>query len=230
FKKTHHIGAVLLRAAATNDETPSAAPAPEVPPAEVPVPPESPAIPAVDDAAAPVLQELEVPEPQETPFEGFELDLPDSSQDETKDLDFTDFSFSDELPSPSSGSMTDEEDDFSFEEPAVEDQADENRDFDLDEAASGMENYERILEPDSIADIGGAVEEDTPNDTEDEDYFGTSNFAFAPESEDIFNMESETTPEPTDAKKAQPNLDDFEKEFDMIFDIDDSGDTEEKTS
>lgn len=228
FKKNHRIGAVLFRSAAVAEASP-ADPVQEIISVESPAPPQSQAAPAVEDSPAQVLQEPGITAQQETPFEGFELDLPEPSQDEAQDQDLDDFSFANELSPPTAESAFPEsaDYDFSFEEPAEEEQGTENRDFDFDEDGSGMEDYERLIEPAAIDSEGG---EDTLDKSDDGEYFGTSNFTFAPESEDIFSTEGEPTAEPGVEKKAQPNLDDFEKEFDMIFDIDDSSDSREKTS
>lgn len=224
FKKNHRIGTVLFRSAAPIAETSAAAPAQERKPAEIPTSPQS-----VENSPAQAFQEPELPAQQEAPFEGFELDLPESSQDDAKLQEFMDFSFSDELSSPTTENASAEsaDYDFSFEEPSEEGQVTESPDFTFNESGSGLEDYERVIEPEAI---GSADAEDTLAATEDGEYFGTSNFTFAPESEDMFSTESEPAAEPAMEKKAQPNLDDFEKEFDMIFDIDDSGDTSEKTS
>ena len=71
---------------------------------------------------------------------------------------------------------------------------------------------------------------DTGDATEDSGYFGTGDFSFAPEqtTEDIFQKEEEPAVAKLSEKKAQPDLENFDKEFEMIFAGGDQDDTEEK--
>jgi len=94
-----------------------------------------------------------------------------------------------------------------------------------------MEDYENFLAPESIDSSKDQREDTLLQGTEDVGSFGTSTFDFAsgPEQEDIFGMENESVlPTPVE-KKAQPNLEDFDKEFELIFADDNSDESEEKT-
>ena len=105
-------------------------------------------------------------------------------------------------------------------------------DLQFDETGSGMEDYENFLAPESIDSSKDQREDTLLQGTEDVGSFGTSNFDFAsgPEQEDIFGMENESVlPAPAE-KKAQPNLEDFDKEFELIFADDTPDESEEKTS
>jgi hypothetical protein len=84
---------------------------------------------------------------------------------------------------------------------------------------SATEGYERLQDIDSLE-----VKEDTGKAVSEE--FDADDFSFAPEpvAEDIFQLKEEPVP-PAPEKKAQPNLSDFDKEFEQIFSF---GDAEEK--
>jgi hypothetical protein len=210
FKKTHRINTVIRRVAAVPTEIAQQAAPPVVTP-------------------APVQQE-------ENLHESFDLGFPDSPPGEVKDEEFTGFTFSDEpVPpaqdsTPAAGEAS--VDDFTFGEPAEDESKSSSWDIQFDESGSGMDEYERILEPENIVPSNDQLGENALTEDEDLESFGTSDFAFSPDSsrEDIFGMENE--PElPTPAeKKPQPNLDDFDKEFEMIFADEDPADSGEKTS
>jgi len=211
FKKTHRISPVLRPAAAVSTVLPVQAPPPVAPAAAV---------------------------QQENLHESFDLGFPDAPQESVKDEGFTGFSFSDApaLPEEDNSPRADEttEDDFSFGEPEEEEEESKASSWDLqfDAADSGMEAYERVLEPESIAGENKEFGEIALNEEDDFGSFGTSNFDFSPESarEDIFGMENELAPPAATEKKPRPNLEDFDKEFEMIFADEDPADSGEKTS
>ncbi|RQW87890.1 MAG: hypothetical protein EHM79_06875 [Geobacter sp.] len=209
FKKTHRISTVLRRIAAV----PTALPVQAAPPVATPAP----------------VQEGNL-------HASFDLEFPDSPRDVGKNAEFEGFAFSDE-PAPlaqdniatASGTM---EDDFSFGEPADDESKSSSWDIQFDTNGSGMDDYERILAPESIGNSDDQLGENGLKEAEDLGSFGTSDFDFAPESsrEDIFGMENELD-QPTPAeKKPQPNLEDFDKEFEMIFADEDPVESEKKPS
>jgi hypothetical protein len=209
FKKTHRISTVLRRAAAVPTEVAQ----PTAPPIVIPAP----------------VQE-------ENLHESFDLGFPDSAPGEVKDEEFSGFTFSDD-PAPPAQESTPAageafEDDFSFGEPAEDESKPGSWDIHFDEAGSGMDGYERILEPESIDSSSDLPGGNVPKETEDSGAFGTSDFDFAPEAsqEDIFGMESELgLPTPAE-KKPQPNLEDFDKEFELIFADEDPAESGDKTT
>ncbi|MRR53987.1 MAG: hypothetical protein EG822_05665 [Deltaproteobacteria bacterium] len=209
FKKTHRINTVLRPAAAVPTEPAAQAAPPVAPPAAV---------------------------QQENLHENFDLGFPASPQESVKDEGFTGFSFSDEpaLPAEDTSPRADEttEDDFSFGEPEEEEPKASSWDIQFDAADSGMEEYERILEPENIAGDNKQFGEIALNEEDDFGSFGTSDFDFSPESarEDIFGMENELAPPAATEKKPQPNLEDFDKEFEMIFADEEPDDSGKKTS
>jgi hypothetical protein len=208
FKKTHRISTVLRPTVAGATEAPLQT------------------IPLVAEPAA---------EQQENLHADFDLGFPESPRDDEKDREFTGFAFSDEPLSPAQDSTpafgAAEEDDFSFGEPAEDESKPTSWDQQFDVTGSGMEDYENFLSPESIDSSNDRREDTVLQGTEDVGSFGTSNFDFAsgPEQEDIFGMENESVlPAPAE-KKAQPNLEDFDKEFEMIFADDTPDESEEKT-
>lgn len=209
FKKNHRISTVLRPAAAVSTVLPVQASPPVAPPAAV---------------------------QQENLHESFDLGFPASPQESVKDEGFTGFSFSDEpaLPQEDVSPRADEttESDFSFGEPEEEDSKASSWDIQFDAADSGMDAYEKVLEPEDIADGNKQFGEIALNEEDDFGSFGTSDFDFAPESarEDIFGTENELAPPAATEKKPQPNLEDFDKEFEMIFADEEPGDSEKKTS
>lgn len=209
FKKTHRISTVLRPAAAVPAESATQAPPPVAPPAAV---------------------------QQENLHESFDLGFPAAPQESVKDEGFTGFSFSDapELPAEGTRLKTDEttEDDFSFGEPEEEESKASSWDNQFDAADPEVDAYERILEPESIAGENKQFGEIALNEEDDFGSFGTSDFDFAPESarEDIFGMENELAQPAATEKKPQPNLEDFDKEFEMIFADEKPTDSGEKTS
>jgi hypothetical protein len=209
FKKTHRISTVICRAAA------------------VPMGAAVEAVPLVATQA---------PVQQEDLNASFDLGFPDTPPAVVKDEEFTGFTFSDEPAPPAQVSTsTGNEasvDDFTFGEPAEDASKSTNWDIDFDETGSGMEDYERILEPASLDSNGKQPGGNVTKEAEDSGSFGTSEFDFAPESsrEDIFGMENKPEPSIPAEKKPQPNLEDFDKEFEMIFASEDSDDSGEKTT
>jgi hypothetical protein len=209
FKKTHRISTVIRRATAV----PMGA--------------------AVE--AAPTVAP-QAPVPQEDLHASFDLDFPDTLPAEVKDKEFTGFTFSDEPAPPAQDSTpTANEtsvDDFTFGEPADDDSKSTSWDISFDETGSGMEDYERILEPEGLDSNAGQTGGNMPKEAEDYGSFGTSDFDFAPEAaqEDIFGMGNEPEPPTPAEKKPQPNLEDFDKEFEMIFASEDPDESGEKTS
>lgn len=211
FKKTHRISTVLRPAAAAPTESPVPAPPLVAPPAAV---------------------------QQENLHESFDLGFPASPQESVKDEEaFSGFSFSDDpaLPAEDTSPKTADlmEDDFSFGEPEEVVSQASSWDIQFDAAESGLDAYERILEPESIAGENKQFGEIALNDENDFGTFGTSDFDFAPETarEDIFGLENDLAP-PAAAteKKPQPNLEDFDKEFEMIFADEEPADSGKKTS
>ncbi len=209
FKKTHRISTVIRRAAAVPMEA---------------------AVEAVPLVAT------QAPVQQEDLHASFDLGFPDTPPAGVNDKEFTGFTFSDEPAPPAQDSTpTANEasvDDFTFGEPAEDDSKSTSWDIQFDSNGSGMDEYERILDPESIDSSGDQPDGNVPEKAEDIGSFGTSDFDFAPEAarEDIFGTGNE--PEhPTPAeKKPQPNLEDFDKEFEMIFASEDPDESGEKTT
>ncbi|MDD2336834.1 MAG: hypothetical protein PHD01_09695 [Geobacteraceae bacterium] len=209
FKKTHRISTVIRRAVAV----PKADALPASPPIMTPAPVQG-----------------------ENLNASFDLGFPDTPPAGVKDEEFTGFAFSDDTVPPAQDSTPaageEFEDDFAFGEPAEDESKPGSWDIQFDETGSGMEDYERILEPGSIDSISEQPGGNVPKEAEDSGSFGTSDFDFAPEAsrEDIFGMESELgLPTPAE-KKPQPNLEDFDKEFELIFANEDPDKSGEKTT
>lgn len=209
FKKTHRISTVIRRAVAV----PTGAALEAVPPVAT-----------------------QAPVQQEDLHASFDLGFPDTPPAMVKDEEFTGFTFSDEPATPVQGSTpTANEasmDDFTFGEPAEDNSKPSSWDIQFDETGSGMEDYERILEPGSIDSSSKQPGGNVPKEAEDSGSFGTSDFDFAPEAsrEDIFGVESELgVPTPAE-KKPQPNLEDFDKEFELIFANEAPDESGEKTT
>lgn len=202
FKKSHRINTVLRPAVAVPTELPQqAAPAAAQTPAQT-----------------------------ENLHESFDLGFPETPQEQTADQGFSGFSFSDEPAAPaeiSSPSASEELEDFSFDEPEEEESQPSSWDIKFDEDGSGLDSYERIIEPENI----DFAKDETGNVGEDLGSFGTSDFEFETEAsqDDIFAMEEKDLDQPVaPEKKPQPNMEDFDKEFEMIFADEDSGDNTTK--
>lgn len=209
FKKTHRISTVLRPAAVIPADLPVQTAPPMTPPAAV---------------------------QQENLHESFDLGFPEPPLESLKDEVFTGFSFSDEpaLAAEDSSPKADETtaDDFSFGDPEEEEVKASSWDIQFDSADSDLGAYERILEPESIAGESKQFSESAVHEEDDFGSFGTSDFDFAPESsqEDIFGSENELAPRSVTEKKPQPNLEDFDKEFEMIFADEEPTDSGKKTS
>lgn len=218
FKKTHRISAVVLTPTPAQD----ARPAPEETAIAPPPAPDSVAESPADDFSWDTPAETNISDREESPYGGFDLGFQDS-EGVTRDKAFTGFSFSDEpedkRPEQASAPEGESLGDFSFEEEI----ANETSPVELKDATSESvtEGYERLLDIDSLE-----VKEDTAKAVSGE--FDADDFSFAPEpvAEDIFQLKEEPVP-PAPEKKAQPNLSDFDKEFEQIFFF---GDAEEKDS
>ena len=149
----------------------------------------------------------QAPVQQENLHASFDLGFPDSPPAGAKDEEFTGFTFSDEpAPPPQDSIPTAVEapvDDFTFGEPAEDESKPTSWDIQFDESGSGMDEYERILEPENIVTSKDQLEENVLKEAEDFGSFGTSDFDFAPESsrEDIFGMENELEPRDTCREK-----------------------------
>ncbi|MGA7827316.1 MAG: hypothetical protein WCA04_06640 [Geobacteraceae bacterium] len=210
FKKIHRINTVLRPAAAVSAE-----------------------LPQQDPTAAAVAQATVQ---AENLHESFDLGFPETSQDDVTDQAFNGFSFSDESAPPAENSAPKADEttmaDFSFGEPEEEEPQPASWDIQFDEDGSELDKYERILDPEHINSGNGQTGTEALNETDELGSFGTSDFDFAPESsqEDIFGMEKELDAPTAAEKKPQPNLEDFDKEFEMIFSDDDSTESGEKTS
>lgn len=238
FKKSHRINPVLFRS--------GAAPAPEAPASSSTdrLAAVASAEPTLETFAPAADEEFSwedpgatpAPEPVEAPYSGFNLDFVDLPPAESKDTEFGGFSFDEPASEPASptpespveGFSFDEPDDkgvasFSFDEPADQEPASfswETPDVEVDPE---MDKYQRMLEPESMVE---AAEDQKAGE---KDYFGTMDFSFAPEqaTEDIFQEGEAAAPKPAE-KSAAPNLDNFDKEFELIFALDDKDDSGEK--
>ncbi|MDD2318561.1 MAG: hypothetical protein PHO83_00755 [Geobacteraceae bacterium] len=234
FKKTHNISPIVLPIATVAAEPPRQAASPDV---NLESDQLFAATPPTQDADNAVLQDTRdaaPPAQQENPYAGFDLDFPDSAQDQAGDQAFNEFSFSDQpadMEPESTMTLTDATDDgFSFGEYADEAQPSAIGDFQFDEPESDLEDYERILEPDSFGSsepLEGAM----PQEAEEIGQFGTSDFDFATgaATEDIFGLENEPDTPVAPEKKAQQNVEDFDKEFEMIFSFEDAEESEKNT-
>lgn len=230
FKKAHRINPVILRpgdvpAAKENQVAPR-----DFMSAPVQVQAESPAFAADGEFSWEVPGESATSAPADSLYSGFNLDLPDPPPSETKDMEFTGFSFDTE-PSPDNASSQPElhGDEFSFGETTAEEAAPPLWETQPEEPGSEMEKYQRMLEPDSMGEPLSAF--DAENTKGGDGYFGVGDFSFAPEqaTEDIFLKEEEPAVSTLSEKKAQPDLENFDKEFEMIFAVEDQTDPEEKT-
>ncbi len=234
FKKTHNISAIVLPIATAAAEPTRQAASHDAPQAADPLFAETPPTHATDATELPDSQDVAPPAQQESPYAGFDLDFPDSPQDQTSDQEFTGFSFSDEPadeePLSASTAVEAAEDEFSFGDSVDEEQVSSFGDFQFEESGSELEDYERILDPESIGNSDETLEGAAPEKDEKAGYFGTSDFDFSaePETEDIFGLENEAEVPAATEKKAQQNLEDFDKEFEMIFSFEDADDSDEK--
>jgi hypothetical protein len=227
FKKNHRISPVILTPGAAPEI--KTAPVESIPSAAVvpPVIPDSIVERAADDFSWETSAEPAVASREENPYSGFDLGFQDSVDAGTQDKAFTGFSFSDEpveqhpvqTPSPEGDGL----DDFSFEEAPEEKTETSPLEMKFEVLNSGPEGYENLLELDSFEETN-AVEDTGALQKRD---FELDDFSFTPgpELEDIFQAEGKTVAEPPTEKKAQPNLADFDKEFEQIFSFGDSSDT-----
>jgi hypothetical protein len=236
FKKDHRISPVIL--------TPGAA-------SEVKAAPEEPVISAA--AVPPVVQDSPLErdsdefswdtsgEPattgrEESPYSGFDLGFHDSVDTGTQDNVFTGFSFSEEpaVQHPDEPSAPDGEglDAFSFQETLEEVTEASPLEMKSEEPDSGTDGYERLLELGSTggADAPAGGLEDTGSAKTGD--FEADDFSFTPEPvvEDIFQLEEDTVTAAPSEKKPQPNLSDFDKEFEQIFSFGESSDSGEENT
>lgn len=222
FKKAHRISPVLFQSGAAPDTPPPdrltvvAAAAPVEPP-----PPEM-----EKDFSWDVPGTAPSPQPTESPSNGFSLDFVDLTPAETKDLEFGGFSFDEPEPDPAPAEMPVEA--FSFDEPAEQEPAAFSWDTPDDEAGLEMEKYQLMLEPEDMGET--ATDQAGESATGDHDYFGTSDFTFAPEQAtgDILLQGASTAASKPSKKGGQPELENFDKEFEMIFSLEDKEESEEK--
>jgi hypothetical protein len=105
-------------------------------------------------------------------------------------------------------------------------------DFEFEESGPEMEGYELMLEPESIEAASGTSGETMSENPEEDKFSGAEDFFFSSESEeeDILGEENESDPPPLAEKTTQPNLEDFDKEFELIFETEESENTGEKTA
>jgi hypothetical protein len=229
FKKSHRISPVILTPGGAQEMR--TAPVETIPSAMAvaPVVPDFAPESAGDDFSWETSSEPAVADREESPFSGFDLGFQDTAEGGTKEKAFTGFSFSDEpadqhpvqTPTPESDGL----DEFTFEEALGEETEISPLDMKFEEADSGPEGYENLLElnsfeeTDTAGDTGSAQKKD----------FEADDFSFIPEPalEDFFQAEEEgeTVATPLTEKKPQPNLADFDKEFEQIFSLGESGDT-----
>jgi hypothetical protein len=226
FKKNHRISPVIL--------TPGTAPVEPIPSAAAvpPIIPDSVAESAGDDFSWETSAEPALGGREETPYGGFDLGFQDSADAGTQDKAFTGFTFSDELadlhpvqtPSPEG----DELDAFTFEEAPGEKTETSPPEMKFEVPDSGQEGYENLLELDSFEETNTAGDSGSAQKKD----FEADDFSFTPEPvlEDFFQAEEETVAEPLTEKKAQPNLADFDKEFEQIFALGDAVDTGEENT
>jgi hypothetical protein len=250
FKKSHRINPVIIRSGAVPLSPESTVPTRDFVSTPARLQDETPAFAADGEFSWEAPGEAPSSGLAESPYSGFNLDFPDSSPTETKDMEFTGFSFITEPSADSSSSLPEVHgNDFSFVETAVGEDAPPLWDAQPDVPGSEMEKYQRMLEPDSMGESMPAF--DAEEATGEQGYFGAADFNFAPEqaTEDIFQKEAELAdfafaPEQAaedifqkeadpavikhSEKKSQPVLENFDKEFEMIFAVEDQDEPEEK--
>jgi predicted nucleic acid-binding Zn-ribbon protein len=220
FKRTHRISPVVLTPSMAPDVRPAHEEA-AIPPPPVP---DSVAESHGDEFSWDSSAESNISDQEENPYSGFDLGFQDSVDDVTQDKAFTGFSFSGEPAGPHHEEVSAAEgeglEEFSFEEAPGEASETSPMEIKVEAPESAIERYERLLDLDSPE-----VTEDTGKAASGE--FDADDFSFAPEPvvEDIFQLKEEPVTPPATEKKAQPNLSDFDKEFEQIFSF---GDAEEK--
>jgi hypothetical protein len=182
--------------------------------------------------------------------EEFSWDVPGSSTvDETTetasgfDLNFLDpdkpsesaeqeygFSFAEEAASPVPDIALPEDEGSAFDLPAaetvVEEPGDLPRELVSEGHGSGLEDYERMLEPESLQDTGSSAASSTAGDFQGSETFGMPDFSFEadPASAEVTGFGEENKAAVSAETKPKPNLEDFEKEFEKIFAVEDSPD------
>jgi hypothetical protein len=235
FKKTHNISAIVLPISSVAAEPPLQAASQDAPQASELIFTETPPAQTASISELPDSRDAAPPAQQKNPYDGFNLDFPDSTQDLANSQEFTGFSFSDEPadeePSSNLTAVEAAEDEFSFGDSVDEEQVSSVEDFQFDESGSELEEYERILDPESIGNSYETPEGTIPETAEEAGCSGTSDFDFSsePETEDIFSLENEPDVPAAAEKKVQQNLEDFDKEFEMIFSFEGADDSDEKT-
>lgn len=226
FKKAHRINPVLFRSGAA----PDAPPPDRLTAVAAAVPIETSAPEMEEDFSWEVPSATPSPEPAETPYTGFSLDFVDLPPAEAKDVEFSGFSFDEPEPEPVPAPAEMPAEAFSFDEPASEEPASFSWDTPADEAGLEIEKYQRMLEPDGMGDT--ATDPAGEGAAGGHDYFGTSDFTFAPEqaTEDIFLQGASTAAPKPSEKSGQPELENFDKEFEMIFSLEDKEESGDKNA
>jgi len=253
FKKLYRINPVMFHSrsgvcAASGGESPLSSLSPE---AAEPVP--SPVNTGQEKSPRDVPEERSPATRQEEPFAGFSFQLPESTPDEPGDLAFSGFSFQDEPAAPAASPVAAPPSAaFSF----GDDNDGGSQEFrwtaPTENPGSESGNSDRMLEPESLGDT--AAESGVSTTEGDGGYFGTGEFAFAPEeaaaeilpkeeepafssdfsfaaeqvTEDIFQSAEEPVAVKSPEKKTPVDLDSFDKEFEMIFASDDGDETGKK--
>jgi len=166
-------------------------------------------------------------------FAGFDLGFEESPEKEVvQDTEFTGFSFSDQpdaAPEEPDRPLEETSDAFSFDEPAEEKPAGAGWDIRFDEDPSGMERYERMIDPEGMERKGTADGESADGEETENSYFGTVDFSFEPEeSGEKAAPEGEKSPVAAPDKKPATSMEDFDKEFELIFSDDDTSSSGDK--
>ncbi len=229
FKKSHRIRPVMFRSGAATGAAASPESSPDRLTAVAAAPVDTLAPETDEEFSWEAPGDSPAPQPAESPYTGFNLDFVDLPPVEAKDGELGGFSFDEPAPEPAPAPPEMPAEEFSFDEPADTETASFTWDTPADEAEGEMDKYQRMLEPGSM---GEAAVPDGDGVTGEKDYSGTMDFSFAPEqaAEDIFREgEVTATPKPSE-KSGQPDLENFDKEFEMIFSLEDKDDSGDKNA
>lgn len=231
FKKSHRISAILFRSGSASAAAPlSAAPQSRSSLAEAAAPIENLA-PAIDEEfswEAPAAPDS--PQPADNAYTGFNLDFVDLPKAGDKDTEFNGFSFDDPAPGPSETPHEVPMEGFSIDETTDHEPAAFSWEMPADAVSNEMEKYQRMLEPDSMGEAAAGQEGEAA--AGEKDYFGTMDFAFEAEqtNEDIFQQGEVTGSSKPSDKGSRADLEDFDKEFEMIFSLEDKEESGDKSS
>lgn len=231
FKKSHRISAILFRSGSASTAAPLSAPPQNrssLAEAAAPVENLSPAADEEFSWEAPAVPPS--PQPEETAYTGFNLDFVDLPKAGDKDADFNGFSFDEPAPEPPETLHEVPTEGLSIDDTTDQESAAFSWEIPADTVSDEMEKYQRMLEPDRMGEAAAGQSGDSA--AGEKDYFGTMDFTFEAEqaSEDIFQQgEVAEASKPSD-KGGQANLENFDKEFEMIFSLEDKEESGDKNS